>query len=1065
MSNELPSCSTSCQTEDFKELSLVQGINVWGTNQSVLEEQALKELELFSKETTTATDKLEDGEIEDNVQQTKSTSLDVNSYIKQQEEFKKRKEQLKSSQVSEQSRNAAENICKKQRIHKAKRKRSVNNYESKVASISICEKNDNTEDNKISEIDKNADDEKSGSEYIPSDLDDSDYEPNPTKTTVEKIVKQRKSLKQNFDKVKDDGLISCYKERLHNYYTKLEEEAELKALDPDADGNSSEDDIKELKGGLKIPRNVWERLYGYQKEGIKWLWSLHTNATGGLLGDEMGLGKTVQVIVFLHSLEFSKVASHGRFVGLGASIIACPATVIHQWVQHFHEWAPEIRVAVLHQSGTYQGNKSKLIREIHECKGIILTTYLGILKYKGNLIEHNWHYLILDEGHKIRNPGAKISVAVKQIRTPYRLMLTGSPMQNNLTELWSLFDFTNPGMLGNLQVFTEHFANPILHGGFANATPMQEATALSVALTLKNVIDPYLLRRTKAEVQHHILLPNKSEQVLFCSLTKEQKDLYKGYLMSEQVNSILGRGVQKWYSDKYLRGSVLVAITTLRKICNHPDLYLYDTEDYNQDVENTPVEEKFGFYKRSGKMVVVSALLKIWKKQKHRVLLFTQGRAMITIFQEFLEQHGYTYVKMDGSTSISTRQPLIDKFNNDDSIDVFLSTTRVGGLGVNLTGADRVIIYDPDWNPATDTQARERAWRIGQDKQVTVYRLVSAGTIEEKMYQRQVWKQLLSNKILIDPKTHRFFKSSDLYDLFSLQESPENNETANIFHDSRVKIQERIQNETKTKRNKKKSMEVPTEDLKFTDDKIQAMKDLAKKISAGMTGKKEEVKKTGYQKELDEERQKKLKEKAELKKLTPMELIIYNRKKAEQKQQEALNKIDDLDTNASFSKALEFSEKTSKLYHDLTLKKIKEIDVKNNEEEKKAEKPEKIKRKRSESEDEENPRKKHKKKSKDKSKNVIVDTSRKVDGEEIEGLVKSEITKKKKKEMEKSRKEDNFVLEKLFSKKGVSGALEHDTIMQGKRPENSLRIHTEAKNRATKSLEALRKSRVDNWRW
>ncbi|CAH0551600.1 unnamed protein product [Brassicogethes aeneus] len=313
MSNELPSCSTSCQTEDFKELSLVQGINVWGTNQSVLEEQALKELELFSKETTTATDKLEDGEIEDNVQQTKSTSLDVNSYIKQQEEFKKRKEQLKSSQVSEQSRNAAENICKKQRIHKAKRKRSVNNYESKVASISICEKNDNTEDNKISEIDKNADDEKSGSEYIPSDLDDSDYEPNPTKTTVEKIVKQRKSLKQNFDKVKDDGLISCYKERLHNYYTKLEEEAELKALDPDADGNSSEDDIKELKGGLKIPRNVWERLYGYQKEGIKWLWSLHTNATGGLLGDEMGLGKTVQVIVFLHSLEFSKVASHGRY--------------------------------------------------------------------------------------------------------------------------------------------------------------------------------------------------------------------------------------------------------------------------------------------------------------------------------------------------------------------------------------------------------------------------------------------------------------------------------------------------------------------------------------------------------------------------------------------------------------------------------------------------------------------------------------------------------------------------------------------------------------------------------
>ncbi|KAJ8968952.1 hypothetical protein NQ317_007714 [Molorchus minor] len=400
-------------------------------------------------------------------------------------------------------------------------------------------------------------------------------------------------------------------------------------------------------------------------------------------------------------------------------------------VNHFHEWAPEFRVAVLHQSGSYQGKKTQLIKEIHKSKGIIITTYQGILKFKGNLLEHIWHYMILDEGHKVRTPTAKVTIAVKEFRTPHRVMLTGTPMQNNLTELWSLFDFTNPGMLGSLMMFQEHFATPILHGGFANSTPMQEATALPVATALKNIITHYMLRRSKNEVKHHIFLPNKSEQVLFCSLTHEQKDLYKEYLMSEHVNMILGRGTKHWFSNNHMRANVLVAITTLRKICNHPDIYLCASDDnkLKYDDNDIPIESRFGYYKKSGKMIVVSALLKIWKKQGHRVLLFTQGRSMIAIFQDFLEQQNYKYLKMDGSTSVSSRQIIINQFNKDNSYDVFLLTTRVGGLGVNLTGADRVIIFDPDWNPATDTQARERAWRIGQDKNVTIYRLLSAGTI------------------------------------------------------------------------------------------------------------------------------------------------------------------------------------------------------------------------------------------------------------------------------------------------------------------------------------------------
>ncbi|KAL3288792.1 hypothetical protein HHI36_003226 [Cryptolaemus montrouzieri] len=795
------------------------------------------------------------------------------------------------------------------------------------------------------------------------------------------------------------------------------------------------DDVK-LQGGLKLPALYWNKLYRYQQKGIKWLWSLHQKSTGGLLGDEMGLGKTVQIIAFLYALDYSRVHSpFGNFVGIGPTLIVCPATVIHQWIRHFHDWAPEFRVAVLHQSGCFQGNKADLIKDINKNNGILVSTYLGILKYKGNLLDHHWYYIILDEGHKIRNATAKITVAIKQIRTPHKLLLTGSPMQNNLQELWSLFDFTNPGMLGEMNTFMEHFNNPIIQGGFANATPMQEATALSVATALKNMISPFLLRRTKAEVQEHIELPNKSEQVLFCSLSDYQRRLYKDYLMSEHVNSILGRGVKKWNSDNYFRANMLMAITRLRKICNHPDIFLYDEGEEPREEDES--EERFGFYKKSGKMVVVSALLKIWKKQKHRILLFSQGRAMIRIFEQFLGEQNYTYLKMDGTTPIGSRQKLIDKFNQDETYDVFLLTTKVGGLGVNLTGADRVIIYDPDWNPATDTQARERAWRIGQNKPVTIYRLLSAGTIEEKMYQRQIWKQLLSNKILLDPKTHRAFKSSDLFDLFSLQEPSEqiNPETTNIFHDSRVKIQERLLEKKKNK----KTDDTPPQEVVFSEDKIQKMKLLAQQLAKSITSK--EPKKTPYQMELEEERLEKKKKKEELKKLSIPELLQLNREKANQKVDDTINKVDDHETSCSFSKALEVAETKSNLYRKIVEKKIDVKQLK-----------EKIEK------DIEN---KEKKKVKEK---IVIDKSGKVDGEKVEGLVKAE-KKKTKASCEPGSSNDDFILNKLFSSKGVSGALEHDSVINGSVRQNNLRISTHASEKADKAIQAIKKSRIDKWRW
>ncbi|KAK9873709.1 hypothetical protein WA026_002066 [Henosepilachna vigintioctopunctata] len=1013
------------QFDEKEELFKSEGINIWSATQETLENQALSELNEFTKHTS----KLENEEegCDDEHSKKSKEVLILENYIKKQEELKNLQKQ---KQIQRKSKEDVIKTCKRHWKRENRVKKSGN---TKKIRLSAEESVTKTFEITSSEC------HSSGSEYIPSDEDtDCEYKVNCSASTS-----VQRSRKFNQMRCSDDGLIENYNTRLEQYYKQIAE------IDASAVQNNRSvdiiDDIK-LEGALKIPAKYWKKLYRYQQKGVKWLWSLHQKSTGGLLGDEMGLGKTVQIIAFLYALDYSRIHTpFGNFVGLGPSIIVCPATVIYQWVRHFHEWAPEFRVAVLHQSGSFQGNKSLLIKDINENNGILVTTYLGILKYKGNLLDYHWHYVVLDEGHKIRNATAKITVAVKQIRTPHRIMLTGSPMQNNLQELWSLFDYTNPGMLGAQNTFMEHFNNPIIQGGFANATPMQEATAQSMAIALKNMISPFLLRRTKDEVQQHIELPNKSEQVLFCSLSDYQKRLYKDYLMSEHVNTILGRGLKKWSSDNYMKANMLMAITRLRKICNHPDIFLYDDDEIPIEAEDQSPEEKFGYYKKSGKMVVVSALLKIWKKQKHRILLFSQGRAMIRIFEQFLDLNHYKYLKMDGTTSISSRQKLIDNFNQDETYDVFLLTTKVGGLGVNLTGADRVIIYDPDWNPATDTQARERAWRIGQNKQVTIYRLLSAGTIEEKMYQRQIWKQLLSNKILIDPKTHRAFKTSDLFDLFSLQEPSEqaNPETTNIFHDSRVKIQGKIMEKRKKK---KPDNDNDKKEIVFSEDKIEKMKSLAQQLSKSIGSSISKTKKTAYQKELEEERLEKKKYKQELKRLTPNELLQLNREKTNHVESDTTNKVDDQETSCSFSQALNVAETKSDLYHRLVEGKLDISNLIQNVEKDETLVKEKVKKR-------------------TKGEKARVDKSGKIDGEKVEGLIKSEKKKIDHIDDDQSTNSNDFILNKLFSSKGVSGALEHDSIIKGSVRQNNLRISTAASEKADKALQALKKSRIDNWRW
>ncbi|KAB8338745.1 hypothetical protein FH972_021690 [Carpinus fangiana] len=540
--------------------------------------------------------------------------------------------------------------------------------------------------------------------------------------------------------------------------------------------------------GFRIPGDIFPSLFDYQKVGVKWLWELYSQQVGGIIGDEMGLGKTIQAITFLAGLHYSKMLE-GKPI-----IIVCPATVMKQWVQEFHRWWPPLRVSILHTSGSgmmnvgrereieddlemgYNPRASKpsntsarrIVDRVLNEGHVLVTTYSGLQTYADLLIPVQWQYAVLDEGHKIRNPNTSITIHCKELKTANRVILSGTPMQNNLGELWSLFDFVFPMRLGTLVNFRMQFEIPIKQGGYANASNLQVETALKCAETLKDTISPYLLQRFKVDVAAD--LPKKSEQVLFCKLTKLQREAYEMFLDSNEMRAILDG-----------RRNALYGIDMLRKICNHPDL---------QQHRHLSVKPgyKYGVPSKSGKMQVVKALLQLWRDTGHKTLLFAQHRIMLDILELFIKSlGGFKYRRMDGNTAIKDRQDMVDEFNKDPDLHVFLLTTKVGGLGVNLVGADRVIIYDPDWNPSTDVQARERAWRLGQQREVMIYRLMTAGTIEEKIYHRQIFKQFLTNKILRDPKQRQTFQLKDLHDLFTLgNDSEEGTETSGLFKGSAV---------------------------------------------------------------------------------------------------------------------------------------------------------------------------------------------------------------------------------------------------------------------------------------
>uniref|UniRef100_A0A8C3LJL3 ERCC excision repair 6, chromatin remodeling factor n=1 Tax=Chrysolophus pictus TaxID=9089 RepID=A0A8C3LJL3_CHRPC len=778
--------------------------------------------------------------------------------------------------------------------------------------------------------------------------------------------------KRKVKRWRDDGDEDYYKQRLRKWQRERLKDKEH----PVAEELSDESDT-EFEEGFKVPGFLFKKLFKYQQTGVRWLWELHCQQAGGILGDEMGLGKTIQIIAFLAGLSYSKIRTRGsnyRYQGLGPTVIVCPATVMHQWVKEFHTWWPPFRVAILHETGSYTNKKVKLIREIASCHGILITSYSYIRLMQDNIHSYDWHYVILDEGHKIRNPNAAVTLACKQFRTPHRIILSGSPMQNNLKELWSLFDFVFPGKLGTLPVFMEQFSVPITMGGYSNASPVQVKTAYKCACVLRDAINPYLLRRMKADVKMSLSLPDKNEQVLFCRLTDEQRRVYQNFIDSKEVYQIL-----------------------------------------NGDMQGLPA--------------VLKVCLKILANTSSHLafIVFFLSQQMLQILEVFVRDRNYSYLRMDGTTTIASRQPLITRYNEDKSIFIFLLTTRVGGIGVNLTGADRVIIYDPDWNPSTDTQARERAWRIGQKKQVTVYRLLTAGTIEEKIYHRQIFKQFLTNRVLKDPKQRRFFKSNDLYELFTLS-SPDvsqGTETSAIFAGTGSDVQV-------PKHQLKRKLERPAD-----DDTLKGGLHLKKSSSPKYS-------------------------KSSSSHLTSQ---MANSSKAIETREEAKGNLEtfdqksyakDIAQTATNINSVNESKQESLERADTSLSQSLPGDVESSENATVTEEEHEVANENIEGDfsllcgagsQEKQSKKKHHK-------------DAKFEGERIPHLVKQKRYRKEDSEEKEldPKKNDDYVLEKLFKKTGVHSVMKHDAIMEASSADYVL-VEAEANRVAQDALRALKVSR------
>ena len=484
------------------------------------------------------------------------------------------------------------------------------------------------------------------------------------------------------------------------------------------------EESKNVEERIDVPEELKEVLRDYQKVGNAWLSLLDKYGFGGILADDMGLGKTIQILSVLITTKNEEKTKQ-------ASLVVAPSSLTLNWKNEAEKFAKDLNILIIN------GLSDERIKKINSIKNydLVITSY-DLLKRdieEYEKLDYTFRYIIADEAQYIKNNNTQNSKAIKKVKAKTKYALTGTPMENSLSELWSIFDYVMPGYLFTYKKFKKNYEIPI--------TRENDTEVLN---KLKMIIEPFILRRTKKEVLKE--LPDKTTIVLNNEMTEEQEKIYLSYLAEardELHNEIEDKGFEQ------SRIKILALLTRLRQICCHPSLFI---SNYKED---------------SGKLNQCIELIKDGIQSGHKILLFSGYTSMFEIIESELKKEGISYLKLTGKTNVKDRFELIEQFNTDENIKLFLISLKAGGTGINLTSADMVIHYDPWWNLSVENQATDRTHRIGQTKKVQVYKLITKNSIEEKIYDlQQRKKELIDNMLSTDTKFINKLSKEDILGLF-----------------------------------------------------------------------------------------------------------------------------------------------------------------------------------------------------------------------------------------------------------------------------------------------------------
>lgn len=577
-----------------------------------------------------------------------------------------------------------------------------------------------------------------------------------------------------------------------------------------------------------LPADAFERLYEYQRECLAWLWSVHGTGSGAVLGDDMGLGKTVQVSSYLRGLFASGAAA--------TALVVAPLSVLDTWVRELAVWCPGAEVHKVH--GVSKAKRERMLQRLQERGGVGVTTpgmvrdNCAMLRGRplpddGDAHDHDldeeddakcprmWDVFVVDEGHSLKNHNTAFARRARRVPAGTRLVLTGTPVMNRLTELWALFDFACRGrLLGDHRAFKELFSNRIEAGAKTDANDFVRQRAARTAEDLREMIAPHFLRREKAEIAaaaaaaatQAAAIPAedgaapseaapvsslassgvvKHDMVVWLPPSEDQLRLYRAFLETDEVAEVLNT-----------TRNALSAMSVLKTICTHPRLL----SDHAASARALPMRSGPECYspaslaRESSKMGVLLRLLRSHVADGHRTLVFSMSRKMLDLVEVCLLEEGMRSLRIDGGVPQPARTASMDLFNSGrEDIPVFLLTTTAGGLGISLTAASRVVIVDPAWNPAVDAQAVDRAFRIGQRQNVLVYRLITSGTIEEVIYRKQCFKNTLFRSATEAGAQQSSFSANELREVFSLgdtQQSATREQLEEQFPDAMREVDE-----------------------------------------------------------------------------------------------------------------------------------------------------------------------------------------------------------------------------------------------------------------------------------